>query len=62
MTERQLLIIELALSMLDQWYTTWLSFGKHPAGEVRRGALHAKARGLIIHDRVLHKAEVLLHD
>lgn len=61
MTERQLLIIELALSMLEQWYTTWLAFGGHSAGEIRGLSLCAKTRGLIIHDRVLLKSEVLLH-
>jgi hypothetical protein len=61
MTDRQLLIIELALSMLEHWYTTWIAFGKHSAGEIRGLSLGAKTRGLIIHDRVLLKAEVLLH-
>lgn len=54
---RRLLIIQIALSMLEQWYSTWEGFKAHQDGGIRRLALHAKARGLVCHDRALLKAE-----
>ncbi|MFT8234773.1 hypothetical protein ACLNBI_24905 [Pseudomonas guariconensis] len=54
---RRLLIIQVALSMLEQWYSTWEGFKGHHDGGIRRLALHSKARGLVYHDRALLKAE-----
>lgn len=54
---RRLLIIQIALSMLEQWYSTWDGFKSHQDGGIRRLALHSKARGLVCHDRALLKAE-----
>lgn len=59
---RRELITQIALSMLEQWYSTWDSFKDHHAGEVRRMALHSKARGLCYHDRALIKAETAFDD
>lgn len=58
---RRLLIIQIALSILGQWYTTWEGFKDHRDAEIRRLALHSKARGLVCHDRALAKAEEALH-
>lgn len=58
---RRLLIIQISLSMLEQWYTTWEGFKDHRNGDIRRLALHSKARGLVCHDRALAKAEVAFH-
>ena len=54
---RRIFVIEIALSMLEQWYSTWEGFKEHRDGTIRRLALHAKTRGLVCHDRYLLKAE-----
>lgn len=58
---RRVFVTEIALSMLEQWYTTWEGFKDHRNGDIRRLALHSKARGLVCHDRALAKAEVAFH-
>lgn len=58
---RRVFVTEIALSMLEQWYTTWECFRGHRDAEIRRLALHSKARGLVCHDRALAKAEVAFH-
>ncbi|CAN2983273.1 MULTISPECIES: hypothetical protein [Pseudomonas] len=59
---RRIFFIEIALSMLEQWYSTWEGFKEHRDGTIRRLALHSKARGLVYHDRCLLKAEGALND
>ncbi|MBF8720479.1 hypothetical protein [Pseudomonas guariconensis] len=53
--QRRLLIIQIAISMLEQWYSTWEGFKSHHDGGIRRLALCSKARGLVYHDRALLK-------
>ena len=59
---RRILVTEIALSMLEQWYSTWEEFKENRDGTIRRLALHSKARGLVCHDRCLIKSEAALHD
>ncbi|UNY42255.1 hypothetical protein PP918_gp47 [Pseudomonas phage UFJF_PfDIW6] len=59
---RRIFFIEIALSMLEQWYSTWEGFKEHRDGTIRRLALHSKARGLVYHDRCLIKSEVAFRD
>lgn len=59
---RRIFVIEIALSMLEQWYSTWEGFKEHRYGTIRRLALHSKARGLVYHDRCLIKSEVAFRD
>lgn len=53
---RMLFVIEIALSMLSQWYVTWETYKDHGSAVIRRIALNAKCRGLVYHDRALAKA------
>ncbi|KQQ62954.1 hypothetical protein ASF66_00955 [Pseudomonas sp. Leaf129] len=59
---RRVFVTEVALSMLEQWYTTWEGFRSHKDSTIRRLALHAKTRGLVCHDRTLAKSEVVIND
>jgi hypothetical protein len=51
---------QLAISMLQQWYSIWEDFQGNRSGEMRRLALHAKARGLVHHDRCLMQCEAYM--
>lgn len=55
-------LTQVALSSLEQWYTTWDMFKKYGDSEVRRRALAAKAYGLVWHDRHLAKGSEVFHD
>jgi hypothetical protein len=59
---RRVFVTEIALLMLEQWYSTWDAFNGHSHGSIRRRALSSKARGLVCHDRILAKAEVAFND
>lgn len=60
--QRRILVAEIALSVLEQWYSTWEDFKDHRDDTICRLALRAKTHGLVYHDRCLIKSEVAFHD
>lgn len=50
---------KVAQTILGLWLSTWDAWKDHKSSVVRQGALHAKAKGLVRHDRYLNDLHII---